>query len=207
MMSEATVPQALPYLPSYKNLGELFNKIQAAMKPETFTHAFLRDTIGLKGTNDRPLIAFLRTLGFLDVSSRPTPAYDLLKNPLTAKSAIAEGIRTAYAPLFKANEKANGLPPDALKGLISQVAGTDQDMTNRVAATFTAAVKHGDFTGGPPKTISEPIEEPAPAPDETKSKLTALRTEFHYNIQIHLPANGSEETYLNIFNALRKTFK
>jgi len=201
------VPQPLPYLPSYKNLGELFGKIQAAMKPETFTHAYLRDTIGLKGTNDRPLIAFLRTLGFLDASSRPTSTYDLLKNPITAKHAIADGIRTAYKPLFKANEKANELTSDVLKGLISQVAGTDQDMTNRIAATFTAAAKQGDFSGGPPSIISEPTEELEESVDQTKSKPTALRPEFHYNIQIHLPANGSEETYLNIFNAVRKTFK
>jgi hypothetical protein len=30
--------------------------------------------------------------------------------------------------------------------------------------------------------------------------------QFHYNIQVQLPANGTEETYLNIFSALRKVF-
>jgi len=35
---------------------------------------------------------------------------------------------------------------------------------------------------------------------------TSLRPDFHFNIQIHLPANGTEDTYLNIFNALRRTF-
>jgi hypothetical protein len=35
---------------------------------------------------------------------------------------------------------------------------------------------------------------------------TGLRTDFHFNIQVHLPANGTEDTYLNIFNALRRTF-
>ena len=34
-----------------------------------------------------------------------------------------------------------------------------------------------------------------------------LRPEFHYNIQIHLPSNATEEVYLSIFNALRKTFQ
>ncbi len=34
-----------------------------------------------------------------------------------------------------------------------------------------------------------------------------LRPEFHYNLQIHLPSNGNEETYMNIFNAIRKVFK
>jgi hypothetical protein len=40
--------------------------------------------------------------------------------------------------------------------------------------------------------------------DKQKGKF---RSEFHYNIQVHLPSNGTEETYLNIFNALRKALQ
>jgi hypothetical protein len=39
------------------------------------------------------------------------------------------------------------------------------------------------------------------------SRIGSLRPDFHYNLKIHLPANGSEEVYLNIFNALRKVFQ
>jgi hypothetical protein len=81
--------QPLPYLPSYKNVGKLFEKILTAQKPDSFTHEYLRDTIGLKGTGDRALISFLRALGFLDTGNRPTENYDLLKNQATAKAAIA----------------------------------------------------------------------------------------------------------------------
>src|SRR5271156_5247369 len=139
------MPQTLPYLPSYKNVHKMLEKILHAQRPDTFTHEYLRKTIGLTGTNDRQLISFLRALGFLDTANRPTPTYDLLKNPATAKQAIAAGVKTAYEPLFKANTKANELPTDALKGLIAQVAGTDKDMTDRIASTFSAAIKEGDF--------------------------------------------------------------
>jgi hypothetical protein len=43
-----------------------------------------------------------------------------------------------------------------------------------------------------------------PVTDPTKPVAGGIRPEFHYNIQIHLPSNATEETYLNIFNALRK---
>jgi hypothetical protein len=59
---------SLPYLPSNKNLEMLFSKIQSAKVPDKFTHSFLQTTIGLKGTNDRPLIPFLRALGFINQS-------------------------------------------------------------------------------------------------------------------------------------------
>jgi hypothetical protein len=46
----------LPYLPSYKNVGLLFEKIAAAKVPDTFTQQYLYETIGIKSVGDRPLI-------------------------------------------------------------------------------------------------------------------------------------------------------
>jgi hypothetical protein len=69
------MPVQLPYLSSYKNVGALFEKINSAKIPETFNHQFMQDTIGLKSTSDRPLIPFLRNLGFIDTANKPTRAY------------------------------------------------------------------------------------------------------------------------------------
>jgi len=206
--------QPLPYLASYKNVGTLFDKILSAQKPSTFTHDYLQNTIGLKGTNNRPLIPLLRTLGFLNSANIPTTSYDLLKNKGTAKAAIAAGVRQAYAPLFRANEKANELASDELKGLISQVSGLDEEAVKRIAPTFNALVKLGDFSAKEPAPLSGKLgeeraseDEPAEDQEPKNGAKVGLRPEFHYNIQIHLPGNGSEETYLNIFNAFRRTFK
>lgn len=206
------MPTSLAYLSSNKNVGELFAKIASAKVPPKFTHAFLGQTIGLKGTNDRPLIPLLRTLGYLDQSGTPTSKYPELKNPAIAKSSIAHAIRTAYAPLFAADENAHQLTGEKLKGLISQVAGTDEDMTARIASTFSALVKLADFGAAPPAGDAKPEPEDEQEPEEKGQQRTTrhgkgLRPEFHYNIQIHLPANGTEETYLDIFNALRKVFE
>jgi hypothetical protein len=209
------VAQTLPYLSSNKNVAELFEKILSAQKPPAFTHAYLQNTIGLKGTNDRPLIPMLRTLGFLDSANIPTSWYDLLKNKATVKGAIAEAIRKAWEPLFKANEKANELGAPELKGLLSQVSGADEKMVDWSARTFAALAKLADFNAqsAPPdadQVEEEELEEDIDETDKLKNKPligTGLRPEFHYNIQIHLPGNGSEQTYLNIFNALRRTFK
>lgn len=203
--------QNLPYLASYKNLGELFQRIYAAKKPDAFTHAFLKDTIGLKGSNDRALITFLKTLGFLDQGGRPTSYYDFLKNQSEAKFAIADGIRRAYAPLFDADENVHARSGDQLRGLISQVAGTDEEMTSRIAQTFSAVAKLADFSKKGLQSDKKAAHITPPTKDKndggSPGEGTGLRPDFHYNIEIHLPANGSEETYLNIFNAIRKTFK
>jgi hypothetical protein len=197
------------YLASYKNVDKLFEKIEAAKAPEAFTNAYLTDVIGLKSTADRSLINMLKKMGFIDGTGRPTETYGLLKNKSVARAAIADGLRKVYAPLFEANEKANELSPEDLKGLIAQVTGSDKNIVAQIAYTFNAIVKGADFsrTPGPDgKKTENNAGEPPPIPPVPPIPPTGLRTDFHFNIQVHLPANGTEETYLNIFNALRRTF-
>lgn len=209
---------SLPYLASNKNVEALFSSIQSAKVPDRFTQEFLSTTLGLKGSNDRMMIPILRNLGFLNQSGAPTAAYRQLKNKDAAKGAIAEGIRAAYSPLFEANENAHALPSDKLKGLISQVAGTDDDMTSRIYSTFNALAKQADFSQSNARTEIDDdeveVEEDAEIPQRdrlaqrgTKAIAKALNPQFHYNIQVHLPSNATEEVYLNIFNAIRKVFQ
>jgi hypothetical protein len=206
------MPISLPYLASNKNVATLFNKIASAKIPAKFTHDFLTTTLGLKANGDRPLIPLLRNLGFLDQSNTPTPSYALLKGDKKSV-AIAGGVKAAYEPLFHSDEDADELLGDKLKSLVSQVAGTDDDMTSRIAATFSALAKLADFKGASGSkaeqkkgTEVEENGEEAMREDASRSRVKGLRTEFQYVIQVQLPSNGSEETYLNIFNAIRKTF-
>jgi len=204
------MPTNLPYLPSYKNVGKLFEKITTAKTPDAFNHPFLQNTLGLKGTGDRALIPLLRSLGFIDASNKPTATYGALKNASTAKGAIADAVRSAYKPLFEANEKANTLSQEELRGLVAQVAGSDTDMTTKIVGTLSALIKLGDFDAKKPDPSKEDKDGKK---DQKKSaagesmQLNTLRPDFHFNIQVHLPANATEEAYLSIFTALRKAFQ
>ena len=83
-------------------------------------------------------------------------------------------------------------------------------MTNKILWTFSTLVKMAHFSEAPTNHETKISEEPqadVKVPTDKPQSFGALRPEFHYNIQVHLPANATEETYLNIFNALRKTFK
>ncbi len=203
----------LPYLPMVKNVPVVFDKIAKAKVPDAFTTNYLTNTLGLKSTNDRALIPLLRKLGFLDSSGKPTQSYSLLKNKDQAKKAIADGIRRGYAALYQANETAHDLSPDQLKGLVAQVSGTEEAMTKIIAMTFGALAKLADFAApdGPETPIDNGNKEDKPeisppphAPMPPSPLAGKFNPEFRFNIEIHLPSNGTEETYLNIFNALRK---
>jgi hypothetical protein len=199
---------SLPYLASNKNLPALFDKIGSAKVPDAFNHEFLQTTIGLKGSNDRSMISLLRYMGFIDQSNVPTAAYRLLKGDKESrKIAWGEGVVRAYRPLFDADHEAYKQGPEKIKGLIAQVAGTDDDATGRIAATFLALVKLGEFAAKPAGEKEIPADEEESADEPPKNNTPkGLRTEFQYVIQVQLPSNGTEETYLNIFNAIRKTF-
>ncbi len=207
--------QELPYLPSYKNVGKLFDKIKAAKIPETFTHKFLYDTIGLKGVADRPLITLLKQLGFLDSSGKPTSSYSALKNDKIAGVEIARGMREAYQALFDANEHANILEPSELKGLVAQVSGADTGTTSKIVGTFKALLAVADFESDTTLREDEKRRDTGINQEDQGALADAhmtgiaqdLKPEFHYNLQIHLPSNGTEETYMNIFNAIRKVFR
>jgi|SRR5215470_13574567 len=198
----------LPYLTSYKNVDKLFDKIATAAKPAAFTHKFLSDTLGLKNSTDRPLIPLLRALGFIDSASRPTADYNLLKNPAKRGAVIAAAIRRAYKPLFDANENAHKLSGPDLRGAVAQVAGSDGGMTTKIVGTFNALAKGADFSADGLGQAEPDKKQDTTTQDEKQDNGTrsGLRPEFHYNFQIHMPNNGTEETYLNIFNALRKVF-
>lgn len=203
---------SLPYLASNRNVEKLFTTIASAKLPDRFTQEFLSSTIGLTGTNDRQMIPLLRALRFLDQSGAPTPSYRLLKSKDTAKQAIAQGIREAYAPLFASNENANDLSTEKLKGLVSQVAGTDDVMTGRIVSTVSALIRQADFSTPTSARVQANAQEEILADPGVPLPLAAttgkaMRPEFHYNLQIHLPNNATEDVYLNIFNALRKTFQ
>lgn len=213
------MPSQLPLLNTYKNVGKLFNNIHAAKRPESFTNKFLYDTLGLKSNTDRPLITLLKTLGFLDSSGKPTPTYDALKGAKKiAGQAVANGIRRGYAPLFAANENANKLDQSELKGLVAQVAGSDTNTTAKIVGTLKALLKIADFSEAPLQEDDSGDKSDDESTNENDSgeidsgaaemlKFQGMNPQFHYNIQVHLPTNGSEETYMNIFNAIRKVFK
>lgn len=211
------MPAALPYVPNYGKIKTLFEKVASAKIPDAFTQAYLAGTLGLKSGGDRPLIPLLKSLGLINASGKPTSDYALLKNSQRVGVTLAQGIVRAFGPLFSANENAHKLSGDELKGLIAQVAGSDEEVTRRTAGTFRTLVEIAGVSSfdadaslkernaGEPTAKQQGASDDLIEPERMPRTRTGLRPEFHYNIQVHLPSNATEETYLNIFNALRKS--
>jgi hypothetical protein len=97
--------------------------------------------------------------------------------------------------------------------LVAQVSGAEEKGIGMIAGTFNALTKAADFSAAAKNEIVEENpdgngKEAPPAKDKPLEQLppvSKFNSDFHFNIQVHLPSNGTEETYLAIFNALRRS--
>lgn len=188
-----------PYMVSNNKIQPIISKIQQAARPTKFTLEFLR-TLGFTSTNDRAFIPLAKKLGFLMDDGTPTSLYDQLKDVTSTAKILALQIRTLYADLFAINTEIQRSSEQEIKGALSRVTGKDEDGINRIYNTFKALCAIADFNENAQFIQPEKTEEDS---SSSPVQLESRKTEFHYNIQIHLPAT----TDISVYNAIFKSLK
>lgn len=200
------------YLSQVKNLPQILQAIRQAQPPERFTHKFL-EGLDFKSTNDRGIIGVLKALGFIDESGTPKQPYFDYMDDERHRTVLAEGLRRAYADLFKLNKEANekdaGWVRNKLK-MLTQGAKSDVVLA-RMAATFVALCKEADFSSPAiaPKEVKVETQVETPSPALPPQEQTLAHTKQHrfalaYNIHIELPAVRDQAVYDAIFKSLRE---
>jgi hypothetical protein len=196
------------YLTSTKNLDGILEAIAKAGVPQKFTYDFLKK-LGFPSSADRPLIAVLKALGFLDVSGVPLDRYRRFRDPNLAGAATAEGMREAYADVFAVDQNPQDMTNEQLKGVFSRISGKSDSVAEKMAMTFKALAKHSNFDA--PVVDREPVPDGSAAslPDGTEAPADAvgvLGMNLRHDIHIHLPVSTEIEVYDAIFRALRQSF-
>lgn len=190
-----------PYMMSNNKISPIIEKIQQAARPPKFTQEVLKN-LGFTSTNDRAFIPLAKKLGFLADDGAPTALYDQLKDKTTAKSILATQIKSLYSELYAINMEIHKSSEDEIKGAISRVTGKDEEGVNRIYNTFKTLCNNADFDNSIHIDNSVKSDEP----DEnvlTSQNIPLNTTQFHYNIQIHLPAT----TDISVYNAIFKSLK
>lgn len=195
-----------PYMTSNKNLPVIFEKIRSAAKPAKFTNNFIRQ-LGFLSTNDRGFAPLLKKLGFLADDGTPNSYYDALRDPNTSKAVLGDRIRDLYSDLYTINTEIHKASDDDIKGAIARVTGKDARDVARIFVTFKALVSLADFSKKKtPISVSVEKQELSPQSHSLENKKTdngRSSPDFHYNIQIHLPAT----TDISVYNAIFKSLK
>jgi hypothetical protein len=191
------------YMYTVKNLGQMFEAIQKAQVPPRFTHDFLL-TLGFKSTNDRSFINVLKGLGFLDGSSAPTQTYREYRDKKVASTVLAKQLRQAYRGLFLADDNAQDLSPEDLKGKFATLTGKDESVVTKMASTFKALAGLADFNKGPEPEVSTSAEEPVESPALEQVTPRPASLAFAHTIYINLPATRDVAVYDAIFKSIRE---
>jgi Family of unknown function (DUF5343) len=210
-----SLPEA--YAVGVGGLKDFLTKMRTAGVPGRVTIEFLK-TLGLKSSNDRAIIPVLKAIAFLDQSGAPTDAYKQFRDPKKGPKVLAEALRSAYSDLFLANEKAQDLSIEDLKGVIATKTSKGERVVTEIARTFTTLAKAADFSGAVSAPEDDQNDAPADRASDSSARVQAERERlppppppdrhgraaFHYNIQIHLPTTTDITIYNAIFKSLRE---
>jgi Family of unknown function (DUF5343) len=209
------------YMFSSNHVADILTAVQQAGVPQRFTQEFLK-SLGFTSSNDRAIIGVLKSLGFLDQSGAPTARYRAFRNQREAPYVLADAIREAYSDLFLANENAQTLPAERIKGILATRVDKGDSVVTKMASTFRALVAVARWDREPSQAPAQPTPEPIPETDgagrqEDHARAAVVASgdgdlglrriatpEYHYNIQIHLPATKDITVYNAIFKSLRE---
>jgi hypothetical protein len=198
-----------PYVNAYGQLKELFAKIKEASVPEKFTQDFLSTVLGLKSSSFRPMIPFLKKMGFLDQANVPTKAYTDYRDESKSGIIMAVQIRSTYGVLYSAHSYAHRLKKEEIISKLSSVLGTskDDDIVPTIAATFLELCKLAVFEEGVVSS-SQPATQvdvkAQPKPPQTESFQFPTKLGISYTINLNLPATNDIEVFNAIFKALKE---
>lgn len=204
------------YMVSNNKIAEIMEAMTKAARPERLSQQTLKKW-GFASSNDRAIIPLFRKLGILDVNGKPTELYDDIKDPTTRAVALADAIRESYSDLFSVNTKIYEADDEEVKAALARVTGKDAKSVDRYFATLSRLFSLADFESSKldiqvedQDEVTTPVTEPP-----TKGSGDVLHSlprqtqkvrrpnEFHYNIQIHLPATTDISVYNAIFKALK----
>lgn len=197
--------ESYPYTVSNNKVGPILARIRSAAKPERFTRETLQ-VWGFGASNDRAMVGVLKELGFLNESNVPTQHYDRLRDPTDAPYVLAERMRALYSEIFAIDDNIAKAPESEIKGAMSRVTGKDDESVKRYYATFKTLASLANFE--PKSTRGAKLEQKEAEKKEEPTRVEVnhgkeRKSDFHYNIQIHLPVT----TDITVYNAIFKSLK
>jgi len=204
---------AIPYLSAYGNITKVLNKIRTASTPPRFTQDFLATTLDMPGGSAKPVIPFLKRIGFLGSDGTPTALYKRFRNTGESGAVVAEAMRTGFRPLYAINEYIHDASDAALKGAVIQATGAEEGSTTvkSIVGSFKALKAFADFDADPTSTPrSETTGDEdlgAAASGGAAGPVDAglpAGLSLGYTINLHLPATSDVAVFNAIFKSLRE---
>lgn len=204
----------LPYAQTPATLIGMLDKIKTASVPEKFSQDFVAEELLMKGGTPRAIIPFIKKMGLVRTDGTPTERYKEFRNPAKSGVAIAQAMREVYETLFQMNEYVHDTDPTALKGLIVEATGAEQESSavQKTLSTFQLLRKIADFDSSPldveggneDQLDATPIPPLPQVQQPSSSNGVGESINLSYTINLNLPATTDVEVFNAIFKSLKQ---
>lgn len=215
-----------PYISGAGNIAQMVNQLRRAFPPEIDSNTIKK--LGIASNNESYVINALQFVRVIDEEGKKTKEATVTFSSHKDEDFFKEfsqQVKKAYSELFELHgDAAWELPKDELITFFRRTDDTSAAIGGRQASTFhvfAALSGHGELPSRrePSKTNAPP--KPAKLKPTSKQKTGATREPAEkakinkgasdkrdvgltVRIEINLPADGSRETYDNIFKSIRE---
>ena len=201
--------ESIPFVQAYGNITKALERIQAAATPPRFTQDFLATKLDLAGGSARPLIPFLKRLGFLGSDGVPTDLYKKFRNPTERGRAAATALKTGFRALYDVNEYIHDAADKDLKGVVVQVTGSEptSSTVKAILGSFKAVRALATFDGDEQMEDQAEVaarEAPSEKHDEPVLRAGTAKIGLSYTINLNLPATSDIAVFDAIFRSLKE---
>lgn len=212
-----------PYISGAGNIAQMVTQLRKSF-PGTITSETVKK-LGLAPNNESYVINVLQFIGIIDSEGKKTPqaakVFSHHKDDEFTKNFGAL-VEKAYTSLFELHgSDAWGIDNDELITFFRQSDQTSATIGGRQASTFKVLAGlsgHGDLPGPKPKKAAsvgktsgtkigktKSIEKASVSAEDIKQKREVPGPfGLTVRVEINLPADGSRETYDNIFKSIRE---
>jgi len=213
-----------PYISGAGNVTQMVNQLR-----KSFPNIVTSDTVkklGLAPNNESYVINALQFIGVIDSEGKKTPAaakaFSLHKDE-EFSTQFSELVKKAYTSLFELHgDDAWTLGSDELITFFRQSDQTSETIGKRQAGIFkvlSGLSGHGDVpepkakkTSSPQKTVKAKETKKRPSVQLSSNELESNTQKSIENnpigltvrVEINLPADGTKETYDNIFKSIKE---
>jgi hypothetical protein len=204
--------EQLPYLVSPGTVDTGLEKVRTASEPTELTATNVGEQLGIKGGTGATFVRLLKKLNFLGEGGRPTDLYRRFRGEKGRSQALAEGMRNAYAPIFRRVQKADTLNREDLAALVTEITGASADSktVDLTVSTFQRLCKYAGF--GEPGPVANKLESAPVAPELPASVSPGLTSgapsgrsvTLAHNIHLNLPDTTDIRVFDAIFRSLRE---
>jgi len=204
----------MAYMMQMGNIPPILDRIQEAGTPPKFTHEFLKNSLGFRGSGDRGVVKVLKQLGFLSADSVPTSRYNDFRSKTSAGRALAAGLREGWSDIFLADQKAYEKTASELAQIFKGVTGAGDASAKKMAQTFKAFAGQADWTelAPEPGTAIEGNDDGVVAEEAAGEAMGTiplpahggLPISLHHDIHVHLPATSDVSVYGDLPGAARR---